>query len=156
MLIRNLLLQIIQINNGDNMKYLKTYNLLNEEFDNIHEKYPYNCIVIVLNNSGELLQFLSIMEKNNIKGKEDLIYNITKKLENGIRCYARIHINGHRQLWVGGNSLDMLEEYSRRSRFTYNKIYSIREINFILPNIIKHGVVSPSYKPNNKSSRTLD
>lgn len=148
MQIRNLSLQIMQINNGDKMKYLKSYDSLNEGFDNLHKKYPYNCIITRIVDVKDLYRYINIVERNKISDTNDLLYNIKHKLENGIICCGRIYIDGSGRLSTSGNSLDVLEKYDIHSKFTHTtKLFTVNELDFILPEILKNGITKPTYEP---------
>lgn len=111
------------------MKYLKSYNILNENRRNIHERYPYNCIVIVINDNNELNKCLDIFRKMDILNINDAKGNITQDLLRSIKCYVRLFYGRDNQkLTISGNVLSKVKYYSDANKFKYQKEYTIDDV----------------------------
>jgi len=126
-----------------------------ESFQNLSNKYNYNCIVIKINNINEYNHIYNILKLNNID-VSDIEYNLPNYIEDGYISYIRIYDNGG-TLKSSGNMMINLEEYSKDAGFIYNKIYDAKNIkDQSILNILNYGDDIPNYKPKQKLERTFE
>jgi len=128
-----------------------------EKFNNLSNKYDYNCLIIKIDTIKEIEDLEKYLSNYNIFIHD--ISTIKRHLYNGHNCYIRIYINQrNNRLVATGNIMKYLDEYSSEFDFKYEKIYDVESfIKFnILGNIIRFGIYIPDYEPKGSSKRLLE
>jgi len=125
-----------------------------EKFNNLSNKYDYNCLIIKIDTIKEIEDLEKYLSNYSISIYD--ISTIKRHLYNGHNCYIRIYINQrNNRLVATGNIMKYLDEYSSEFDFKYEKIYDVESfIKFnILGNIIRFGTYIPDYEPKGKIIR---
>lgn len=118
--------------------------------EQLTDKYPYDTIVINIRNKEELDIFY-----NNINKYLDERFNsynpILDYIEHGYsKTYVRLINDNGRILYMFGDNYNIIND-------NYDKIYNVNIlINGNLNELLKHGTISPKYKPKERPKRLLE
>ena len=128
----------------------KTLKNINEAF--LHIDYPYNSIVIAINDQKEANELFMLGYGRGV------IDNITDFLNRGVKTYVRLYKGTDNETITSIGTLSRVEEVSNSLHYTYEKVFTVNDVKRgLIDKIKKTGnyFQSPDYSPR-KIDRTLE
>lgn len=128
----------------------------------LNDNYPYDRIIIVLENISDIDKFSNYfkeIEHNgiNISGYiYDLLDHIKRTMENdNSQAYISFYTNDGKKLSYEWDDLTDMDTYQPREK--YERLYKSSDIHHdFITNIMKYGSIVPNYKPKIKNKRILE